>query len=54
MAFYRGPAILAAIGLWAADVLACSCAGPGPFRCELSAAPVAFVGKVISKQAYLA
>src|SRR5437870_9012026 len=43
--------VLATIGLWATDTLACSCAGPGPNRCVLPAAPVSFVGKVIPKQA---
>jgi len=50
MVFHIRLAILAAIAVWATDALACSCAGSGP-RCELPAAPVAFVGKVISKQA---
>src|SRR2546426_12103685 len=43
--------ILAAIALYATDALACSCAPPGPNRCALPDAPVAFTGKVIYKQA---
>src|SRR5437016_1515313 len=42
--------ILATIGLWTSDGLACSCAGAGLYRCALPAAPVSFLGRVISKQ----
>ena len=51
MAFSIRLTVLATIGLWATDTLACSCAGPGPNRCVLPASPVSFVGKAISKQA---
>src|SRR5438477_33579 len=32
------------------EVFACSCGGPGPFECKLPNAPVAFLGRVVSKQ----
>src|ERR1051325_1216292 len=43
--------ILVAIAFSATEALACSCAGPGPNRCALPDSPVAFTGRVISKQA---
>jgi len=44
--------IVAALPVFAADALACSCAPPGPGRCQLPTAPVAFAARVISRQAF--
>jgi hypothetical protein len=42
--------IVVSIVLSAAEALACSCAGSGPFKCQLPSAPVAFLGRVVSTQ----
>jgi hypothetical protein len=42
--------VLSSIALCGSQLIACSCAGAGPFGCKLPAAPVAFLGRVVSRQ----